>query len=151
MEDLGLRPTEVRGRVLAALRSAGGPLSHPELAAILADCDRVTVFRSLKALRVKGLLHCVQGMDGVLRYVANGDGAVGCPGGHPHFLCERCGAMICLPDQEVPRVEVPRGSIVRGKQLLAYGLCAGCAARERRGEARERRGEARGRRGGAGG
>ncbi|HTX73064.1 MAG TPA: hypothetical protein VMC79_09590 [Rectinemataceae bacterium] len=51
----------------------------------------------------------------------------GCPGGHPHFLCTNCGIMSCLLDQEMPRVRVPEGSLVRGKQLLVYGLCAACA------------------------
>jgi Fur family ferric uptake transcriptional regulator/Fur family zinc uptake transcriptional regulator len=132
IEKAGLRATEVRERVLSELRKAERPLSHPELAALLAGLDRVTVFRSLKALKAKGLLHSVQGVDGLLRYVANPEEARGCPGGHPHFLCEGCGAMVCLPGQAMPRIEVPRGSVVSGKQLLAYGLCPACAARDKK-------------------
>lgn len=132
LEGAGLRPTEVRQRVLSALLSAGRSLSHRELADLLVGLDRVTIFRSLKLLKKSALVHGVQGVDGTLRYVVNPSerrgGNAGCPGGHPHFLCLECGAMTCLLDQELPRVRVSEGAEVRGKQLLVYGICPSCAS-----------------------
>jgi Fur family ferric uptake transcriptional regulator/Fur family zinc uptake transcriptional regulator len=52
----------------------------------------------------------------------------GCPGNHPHFLCRVCGRMSCLSEQTLPRVEVPEGAEVEGKQLLVFGVCAECRA-----------------------
>jgi Fur family transcriptional regulator, ferric uptake regulator len=127
LEEAGLRSTEVRRRVLSALLSAGGSLSHKELAALLPELDRVSIYRNLKHLKEAKLVHGVLGVDGVLRYIVNPDRAEGCPGGHAHFLCVDCGRMTCLLDQAMPRIKAPRGSLVRGKQLLAYGLCPSCA------------------------
>ena len=128
LDGAGLRPTRARALVLAAILDAGRPLSHPALAELLPDLDRVTVFRSLKALKASGLLHGIQGLDGVLRYVANPASRRGCPGKHPHFLCLECGAMTCLSGQKLPHVRVPEGSEVAGKQFLVYGLCPACSA-----------------------
>jgi Fur family transcriptional regulator, ferric uptake regulator len=73
----------------------------------------------------------VQGIDGTLRYVPNRARRHGCPGGHAHFLCTTCGAMACLTDQVIPVVTVPRGTVVRGKQLVVYGHCSSCASSKR--------------------
>jgi len=127
LEDAGLRATEVRRRVLSVLLGAGGSLSHRELAALLPELDRISIYRNLKLLKKADLVHGVQGIDGVLRYIVNPDGADGCPGSHAHFLCVDCGRMSCLLDQALPRIEAPRGAIVRGKQLLVYGVCPSCA------------------------
>jgi len=124
----GLRRTRDRGRVLALLLDASRPLTHQELSRRLPDMDRVTLYRVLDALEGGGLLHRIQGAEGVWRYRAHAEETVGCPGGHPHFLCLRCGRMTCLTDQALPRVEVPEGAVVRNKQLVASGLCAACAA-----------------------
>jgi len=131
LEESGLRPTEVRRRVLTSLLGAACALSHRELVDNLAGLDRVTIFRNLKLLKEAGLVHGVQGIDGSLRYVVNPVGNKGCPGGHPHFLCLECGTMTCLVGQELPRVSVPRSVEVRGKQFLVYGLCAACARSKR--------------------
>lgn len=131
IDGAGIRLTKSRAQVLSAILAAGRSLSHPELAGLLPELDRVTVFRSLKALKASGLLHGIQGLDGILRYVANPVGRKGCPGRHPHFLCLECGAMSCLSDQKLPHVRVPDGAEVAGKQYLVYGLCPLCGAKSR--------------------
>lgn len=127
LEDAGLRATEVRRRVLSVLLGAGSSLSHRELAALLPKLDRISIYRNLKLLKKANLVHGVQGIDGVLRYLVNPAGADGCPGGHAHFLCVDCGRMTCLLDQALPRIDAPRGATIRGKQLLVYGICPSCA------------------------
>jgi Fur family ferric uptake transcriptional regulator/Fur family zinc uptake transcriptional regulator len=129
----GLRPTEVRTRVLSTILSSGRSLSHRELVALLVGLDRVTVYRTLKTLRQSGLVHGVQGTDGILRYFVNPRRGEGCPGNHPHFLCLECGKMSCLADQTMPYIEVPRGTEVCGKQLVIYGLCPSCAGAKAKG------------------
>ncbi|MGO8692773.1 MAG: Fur family transcriptional regulator [Rectinemataceae bacterium] len=137
LEAAGLRPTEVRQRVLSALLTAGRSLSHRELAELLGGLDRVTIFRSLKLLKRSALVHGVQGIDGTLRYIVNPAERKGCPGGHPHFLCLECGEMTCLLDQELQRVRVSEGAEIRGKQLLVYGICPSCARAKRAHAARK--------------
>ncbi|HOX46001.1 MAG TPA: transcriptional repressor [Myxococcota bacterium] len=124
----GLRRTGPRLAVLRALFRARRPLAHAELAAraALGGLDRVTIYRVLAALRRAGLVHEVRGVDGTLRFGWHPGQDAHCPGDHAHFLCLRCGGMQCLSEQPMPRVAVPRGARVQGKQLLAYGTCARC-------------------------
>lgn len=126
----GLRRTPARIAVLSHLEALDRPVSHAELAARpeLAAHDQITLYRTLHALEEAGLVHRVTGLDGVRRYAAQPHGRPGCPGNHAHFLCTACGAMTCLLDQPMPRVEAPPGAEVQGRHFLATGRCAGCVA-----------------------
>ena len=130
LSQAGLRSTRPRHAVLGALLAAEHPLAPAELAAhpLVTDIDRVTVYRCLSALQAVGLVHVVCGVDGVSRYRAHERDSGGCPGDHPHFLCTTCGGMLCLPQQRLPRVEVPEGARVDGKQLVVHGVCRACGA-----------------------
>lgn len=126
-----LRATAARLAVLGRLSDTGQPVSPSQLGSenLGRSFDRVTIYRTLAALKRTGLVHAVRGTDGVWRYRAHAPAGGRCPGDHPHFLCLRCGLMSCLPGQRLPRVQVPPGAAVKGKQLLVYGLCPDCAAR----------------------
>lgn len=131
LEEAGLRATEIRLRVLQILFEAGRPLTHGDVQERLGgEADRVTLYRTLTSLERAGLVHRVQGTDGAWRFCAHRPDAPGCPGNHPHFLCLGCGLMVCLLGQRLPRVDVPEGCSVSGKQLVVYGLCPTCHAEE---------------------
>lgn len=103
-------------------------MSHSEISAKLTEpLDKVTLYRTLQALKNTAIVHQVQGLDGAWRFCAHDITAAGCPGNHPHFLCIYCGRMTCLPGQSLQRVEVPDGIEVEGKQLVVYGRCTGCS------------------------
>jgi len=126
----GMRTTSARKSVMEALAKEQRPLSHTEIAGLVGEAtlDRVTLYRTLDALLDAKLVHRVQGLDGISRYRLHSPGDESCPGGHAHFLCGRCGRMSCLADQRMPRVRVPRGTLVEGKQLVVYGVCRSCRA-----------------------
>jgi Fur family ferric uptake transcriptional regulator len=130
LQVAGLRRTKAREVVLSLLRRAEHPLAHHEIAGRpeAKGLDRVTLYRTLSTLQRAGLVHRVQGLDGVWRFRAHASERVECPGNHPHFLCLSCGAMSCLDGQALPWVTVPEGTEVKGKQLVVYGRCCGCAA-----------------------
>lgn len=114
--------------ILELLFAQGSPLSHGEiLSRIDEHLDRVTLYRTLETLKKAGIVHQVQGIDGVWRFCAHDEDSSGCPGDHPHFLCLDCGRMFCITDQRMPRVTVPEGIEVEGKQFVVYGRCAECA------------------------
>jgi Fur family ferric uptake transcriptional regulator/Fur family zinc uptake transcriptional regulator len=128
LSESGLRATKQRITVLDLLILEGSPLSHAEISAMLAEpLDKVTLYRTLQTLQSAGIVHQVQGLDGVWRFCAHSRDAEGCPGDHPHFLCLHCGKMVCLTGQKMPRVEVPEGMEVEGKQLVVYGTCSQCS------------------------
>lgn len=130
LKDAGLRRTPARIALLGLLLRSERPLAHHEIVAepAASELDRVTIYRTLSALQEAGLVHGIQGTDGVWRFRANARDVAGCPGDHPHFLCRSCGRMSCLAAQAMPWVEVPPGARVEGKQFLVFGLCTDCAA-----------------------
>lgn len=133
LKNIGLRNTRQRKIILELLISYGSPLSHAEILSKLDEkFDRVTLYRTLETLRKTGVVHQVQGVDGVWRFCAHELTEEGCPGDHPHFLCLECGKMSCMTEQKMPRVKVPSGVEVDGKQFVIYGRCAKCAAAKRR-------------------
>lgn len=130
LSKAGLRITRQRETVLRLMLENGFPMSHAEInGALDKPLDKVTLYRTLQALTDAGIVHQVQGQDGAWRFCAHDAEAEGCPGGHPHFLCLGCGKMTCLSNQSIPRVEVPEGVKVDGKQLVVYGYCAECGAK----------------------
>ena len=121
-----IRPTEHRIKLLDYLLEMERPLSHAEIDAKFPDMDRVTIYRTLSLFVERGLAHQVQGPDGVWRFCAHSAEGGSCPGDHPHFLCRSCGRMFCLPDERMPKVSVPDGYAVAGKQFVVYGTCGEC-------------------------
>ncbi len=127
LNNAKLRATNQRKVVLGLLIEKASPLSHSEISSTLTEpLDKVTLYRTLQTMTASGIVHQVQGLDGVWRFCAHDPESKGCPGDHPHFLCLHCGKMICLTNQRLPRVEVPDGMTVEGKQLVVYGCCSEC-------------------------
>jgi Fur family ferric uptake transcriptional regulator/Fur family zinc uptake transcriptional regulator len=127
----GMKVTALRRRVLELFFERREPLSHQEIYELLSasgqEPDRVTLYRVLSAFSDAQIVHEVRGTDGPLRFCLHQAQRDECPGNHPHFLCRGCGRMLCLSDQSLPRVQVPEGALVEGKQLLIFGLCPECA------------------------
>lgn len=126
LRSASLKVTPPRVSVLSYLIEEGRPLSHTEIQEKMPEMDRVTLYRTLSAFVDADIAHQVQGLDGMWRFCAHERKQGVCPGNHPHFLCARCGTMVCLLDQEMPRVDVPAGCGVTGKQLVVYGTCSAC-------------------------
>ncbi len=126
-----LRVTAPRIEILELLEAAGHPITHIELLSKAPALDRVTLYRVLDALVGVDLVHKVQGTDGAWRFCAHSSDMVGCPGGHPHLLCEKCGAMSCLMEQSLPHVDTPMGFTVTHKQLVIMGICASCKSKQK--------------------
>jgi Fur family transcriptional regulator, ferric uptake regulator len=126
----GLRSTSARKTVLEVLSQVKRPLSHQEIVRDpkIGTLDKVTLYRTLSTLKRAGLLHRVQGVDGVWRFRAHLSRDGKCGGNHVHFLCTQCNQMMCLPEQPLPRVEAPKGAEVSSKQLVVYGQCAQCVS-----------------------
>jgi Fur family transcriptional regulator, ferric uptake regulator len=49
---------------------------------------------------------------------------------HPHFLCNECGDVVCLPDESVklsPARGAPRALRKKGVEIQIRGRCDRCA------------------------
>lgn len=130
IRDLGLRVTAPRLAVLQVLSEAKRPLSHAEVVAELgedATWDRATVYRNLIALAGVELVRVASHAGGITRFelAERGKG-----GKHPHFVCDDCGTITCLPEAEVVPPKKPSWSrALKAAQMQFVGTCPSCAGR----------------------
>jgi Fur family ferric uptake transcriptional regulator/Fur family zinc uptake transcriptional regulator len=126
-----MKATVLRLQVLELFFEKQEPLSHAaileHLTALGRKPDRVTLYRTLSAFSDAQIVHEIRETDGAAWFCLQKPSMHKCPGNHPHFLCRECGRMICFHEQRLPRVEIPEGTIIEGKQFLIFGLCPRCA------------------------
>jgi Fur family ferric uptake transcriptional regulator len=128
IRNAGARATSARTRILYLIKTASFPLSHSEIATMLAQdgqsVDRVTIYRVLDWLADVGLAHKAADGRGVFRFSASepdGEHAK-----HMHFRCTGCGGMFCLDTPPPPLPVLPRGFRFGGMALDIRGECPRC-------------------------
>ena len=128
LRDRDLRATAPRVAVLRVLADSESPLSHGEVLEQLGepDWDQATIYRNLVKLREAGIAPVVSRAEGIDRYAyaeAPDDGHH-----HPHFYCEDCGRLACLPAEvsiSLP-VDNPWAASVRAAMVQLHGACPDC-------------------------
>jgi Fur family ferric uptake transcriptional regulator len=133
LRDLGLRVTAPRVGVLRVLDAAERPLSHAEVVSQLggdaaedaALWDRATVYRNLVALVGVGLVRISSHAGGICRYEIVKD-PKDCT--HPHFVCDDCGIVSCLPEAEVvTKQNTAWSKSLSGAEVQFVGRCPSCS------------------------
>lgn len=127
----GLRATSPRIAVLQNLIRSRTPVSHAELVAELAPkgWDRATIYRNLIDLTHAGLVRRTDMGDHLWRFELRDDGHDHAANNHPHFICESCGDILCLPDESVAIKAsrgVPRALRRKGLEIQLKGRCDRC-------------------------
>lgn len=90
------------------------------------DWDPATVYRNLVKLRDVGIAAVVSRAEGIDRYALaspNDDGHR-----HPHFVCEDCGQVACLPADLTASMAIdgPWAQSVRAATVQLRGECPDC-------------------------
>lgn len=126
-----VRLTPCRRQVLGALLQSDMALSGTELEPHLHQArDRVTLYRTLRLLEQKGLIHRVVDYTETVRYAAAAalrapvDAAL--PAEHVHFKCTSCQHIYCLPQVAVPPLPPPGRHHVTRRDCLLSGVCERC-------------------------
>ncbi len=126
-----LRATSARISVLVALHEHAGPMTHEQIMVALPDgiYDKASVWRLLSDLSDNGLLRRMDLGDRVWRYELL-DACRALTDDHPHFLCETCGEVSCLPPLEVRARDGALPAVLRGAEfrVRVMGRCAVCIA-----------------------
>lgn len=127
IRDAGLRATMPRIEVLGRLEASTAPLSHGDLAEELVPLgfDRATVYRNLNDLVEIGLATRVDLGDHVWRFERRQAGSEEA-GSHPHFLCNDCGDVVCLPEIEIPLPREASKPIQDVEDVVLRGRCSSC-------------------------
>jgi Fur family ferric uptake transcriptional regulator len=126
----GLRGTAPRIAVLDRLRRAESPLSHAEITKQLTHLsyDRATIYRNLVDLAEAGLLARVDVGDHVWRYEVRREERRE-EAEHPHFVCNDCGTVACLPSVSVNIRPAPGSAnsvVAEVSEVVLKGRCDHC-------------------------
>jgi len=124
----GLRVTPPRVAVLEVIAAATSPLSHSSVLAALGDTDwdPATIYRNLVKLREAKLVLVVSRANGIDRYALARESND--KHSHPHFVCEDCGEVSCLPmELSPPKPEGDRwAASVEQATIQLRGECPDC-------------------------
>ena len=134
LSDAGVRATANRILVVRAMTRSYKPVSLIELEDQLLSIDKSVIFRTLKLLESKHLLHVIEDGSGCVRYEIchshhhsddeEDDGHD--DDLHPHFFCEVCRQTFCLHEIRLPHIDAPEGFEVRTVNCVVKGVCKNC-------------------------
>ena len=133
LHERALRSTGARVAVIQALDRAARPMSSSEVSREIgsATTDAATVYRNLVKLEEVGLVEVAARVDGMDRYaLAPRDESHGNHAAHPHFVCNDCGEVSCLPGDVQFSIKT-RGrwnQPVRDAVVQLIGTCPACVA-----------------------
>ena len=128
LKQNGLRATEPRLAVLIVLSESKTPLSYSDMLDRLQDSpwDPTTIYRNLIKLSESGLATVVSRVEGISRYALVNE-----PGDkhkHPHFVCDDCGQISCLPAELSAAISIDGdwAKSIAGAALQLRGECPKC-------------------------
>jgi len=126
--EAGMKQFKKRNAILSCLRQSAvhpsAEMVYESLHAQYPDISLATVYRNLSHFKSQGLIRSLGTVDGIERFDAHTEP-------HVHFICTGCGAVLDLPEVELPqslRSQAERHSNcqVEGCQLTFTGLCGDC-------------------------
>src|SRR5262249_21024868 len=124
------RSTAPRLAVLERLRRATSPMTHADITAALMPLgfDRATIYRNLVDLTEAGRASRIELGDHGWRYEMRARPQRRDAGEHPHFVCNDCGTVSCLPTVRVAIRPPPgrRSLVASVSEVVLKGRCATC-------------------------
>ncbi|MCY2975403.1 MAG: transcriptional repressor [Planctomycetota bacterium] len=131
LRNASLRSTPSRLAVLEYLSAQERPISHAEISDKLVPMgfDKSTLFRVLTELAESDLLSRIDAGDHAWRFEIKGAGGHS-PGDHPHFMCNDCGKVECMPEVQVS-LKTKGKAPAKPRQIdsvFLKGTCGDCGA-----------------------
>lgn len=125
----GMRATAARIAALVTLHENEAPLTHDQVMESLPTgvYDKASVWRVLSDLARIGILRRMDLGDRIWRYELY-DSCRPITDDHPHFLCESCGEVSCLPSLEVRALDgkLPEALLHADFHIRIAGKCSTC-------------------------
>lgn len=127
LKKKNLNVTEIRRHIISLLHKPGTALTQKELeeelAKLLETVDRVTLYRTIKTLLQKNIIHPIAIDANTVKYKLVGEYK---KGDHPHFFCCKCNKVVCMPQLKIDKRKLPVGFSVNSSQVVMEGLCPSC-------------------------
>ena len=131
LKENGLRATSPRLAVMLALREHHGPMTHDDVVSELpaGAHDKASIWRVLSDLTAVGIVRRMDLGDRIWRYEFVDENQTA-EDSHPHFLCEECGVVSCLPALKVTTLDgsLPKQLVNASFQIRIAGTCSVCLA-----------------------
>jgi Fur family transcriptional regulator, ferric uptake regulator len=119
------RSTRQRRAIRDVLEEEGRPLTADEIYRLaredIPSLGVATVYRSIRRMVEEHQLIGVDFPGHPTRYELPAGGQ------HAHFICSVCGRVFDLPGASKMQVQLPRGFVEEGQELMIYGRCGDCA------------------------
>ncbi len=124
----GIKPTSNRILVMRELLKASHPISLADLESLFGHTlDKASIFRVLELFADKDVVHVIEDGSRSLKYeLCHGASHHSISDQHVHFFCERCKELYCLPDIQVPILELPEGFVSHAVNYVIKGSCPNC-------------------------
>jgi Fur family ferric uptake transcriptional regulator len=124
----GVKPTAMRLLVLQVLQQHNSAKSISAIEEHLEPTERATLYRTLQTFEHHGIVHHIDDGTGITKYAlcssACSDQAH--HDMHVHLHCTNCGTTTCLPDTQIPAVQLPENFKAQDYQLVIRGVCFCC-------------------------
>jgi Fur family ferric uptake transcriptional regulator len=127
LKDKKIRSTPFREEVLAIFKSSNYALSLQSLEEKLDKHDRITLYRTLKTFKEKGVIHEIALPNEPIKYALC---KKNCSDDHHHhnhihFKCNNCEEVFCKDVKELPKIIIPNFNITE-LEISAKGICENC-------------------------
>ena len=123
----GIKPTANRILVLKELVKNVHPVNLADLEMALAPMDKGSIFRVLQLFSEKEVIHVIEDGSRSLKYeVCHAEHHHTATDQHPHFYCEKCGALYCLDSISLPDIKLPDDFKVKSINMMIKGVCNKC-------------------------
>ncbi len=123
----GIKPTANRILVLKELLRNTHPVNLADLETALDPMDKGSIFRVLQLFSEKEIVHVIEDGSRSLKYeVCHSENHHTASDQHPHFYCEKCGALYCLDNISLPDIKLPDDFKVKSINLMYKGICPKC-------------------------
>lgn len=127
LKSKSLNVTDIRRRVMIALMQPGRALTQKELEEELerqlGQVDRVTLYRTIRVLLEKGIIHQIPIDAQLVKYKLAGEHK---KSDHPHFHCSCCNKLVCMPQLNIKQNMLPGGFTMQTVSLVIEGVCPQC-------------------------
>ncbi|MBD3637241.1 MAG: transcriptional repressor [Crocinitomicaceae bacterium] len=134
MEDLlrskKLSVTDFRVSVLEIFNRYSSAITSDQIESELGEFDRITLYRTLKTFKEKGVIHEIALTDTDTVYALCLDDCIEDEHihhhEHVHFKCDNCGNVFCLDIPAYPDLNL-KGFRVDRMDIQVFGKCEACS------------------------
>ena len=127
LQSKKIRVTDFRLAVLGIFNNHENAISTDQIESELKDFDRITLYRTLKIFKEKGVIHEITMPGNIKKLALCADTCSDHNHSHEHihFHCNSCNEIFCLEVDAFPQINLD-GFSINQLEVQAKGVCKAC-------------------------